>query len=149
MWDSSRSVQLSRGAVILFALLLVLAVALAPQIVAWFVQFPRTYLAVKSGHFLLSIYSGALPAGWLLFSLYRLLGNLSAEEIFVAGNVALLRQISWSCFGGAAICLLSTSYYLPWLLVAVPAAFMGLIVRIVRNIVDRAVELKTEADFTV
>jgi heme exporter protein D len=36
-----------------------------------------------------------------------------------------------------------------WFFLAVAAAFMGLIVRVVKNVVAQAVELKDEADYIV
>ncbi|NLB53899.1 MAG: DUF2975 domain-containing protein, partial [Syntrophomonadaceae bacterium] len=59
------------------------------------------------------------------------------------------RRISWSCFLGAVIALVSVFYYNSWLFVAVAAAFMGLIVRVLKNVFAQAVELKNESDYTV
>jgi len=38
---------------------------------------------------------------------------------------------------------------MPWLAVAVAAGFMGLIVRVLKNVVERAVALQDEVDCTV
>jgi hypothetical protein len=61
----------------------------------------------------------------------------------------LLRNISWCCAFGALICIVSQFYYKPWLFIGVAAAFASLIVRIVKNIVEKAVILKEENDLTV
>jgi len=66
--------------------------------------------------------------------------------VFINGNVELLRRISWTCFMGAGLAAVSTYYYLPWLFLAAAAAFMGLIVRVVKNVVAKAVELQDEVD---
>jgi Flp pilus assembly protein TadB len=92
---------------------------------------------------------GAVPAAYLLYSLFRLLRRIETGQVFTADNVELLRRISWSCFAGAIIALISLFYYYPWVFVAVAAAFMGLIVRVVKNVVAQAVELQNEADYTV
>ena len=47
------------------------------------------------------------------------------------------------------LCLVSAWYYLPWLLVAVAAGFMALIVRIVKNCFAQAAAMKDELDFTI
>ena len=52
-------------------------------------------------------------------------------------------------FCGAIISLISTFYYFPWIFIAVAAAFMGLIVRVVKNVVAQAVELKNESELTI
>ena len=69
--------------------------------------------------------------------------------MFVTRNVESLRRISWSCIAGGLICFVSGFYYIPWFVVAVAAAFMGLIVRIVKNMVAQAVELKSDSDYTI
>ena len=63
--------------------------------------------------------------------------------------MALLRAVSWCCAAVAAVCLLSAGYYLPFLVAAMAAAFMALIVRIVKNVFQQAVRMKDELDYTV
>jgi len=99
--------------------------------------------------FFITIYSGCVPACALLIFLYSLLRRISAGHVFVNGNTACLRYIAWCCFAGAAITLGSALYYLPWLAVGVSAAFMGLIVRVVKNVVAKAVSLQDDADYTI
>jgi len=85
----------------------------------------------------------------LLYNLFCLLRRISAQQVFLQENVVYLRNISWSCLVGAGVSTVSTLYYFPWILVAVSAAFMGLIVRVVKNVVAQAVELQDEIDATV
>jgi chromate transport protein ChrA len=82
-------------------------------------------------------------------SLHRLLGNIRGGIVFARENVKELRRTSWCCFGVCAICLLSTAYYMPFLLISVAAGFVGLIVRIVKNTFEQAIAMKEELDFTV
>lgn len=98
---------------------------------------------------MVTIYSGSVPAAILLFSLYRLLHRIELGQVFIAINVEYLRRISWSCFSGAIICFASTTYYFPWVFVAIAAAFMGLIVRVIKNVIAQAVELKNESELTI
>ena len=53
------------------------------------------------------------------------------------------------CFAVAAVCLASSLYYQLFLLVAACAAFMGLLLRVIKNVFVRARELKEENDFTI
>jgi len=41
------------------------------------------------------------------------------------------------------------SYWIPWFAVGIAAAFMGLIVRVIKNVVAKAVSLQDDADFTI
>jgi hypothetical protein len=84
-----------------------------------------------------------------LFYLDRLLANIKKKEVFIVKNVKYLRRISWCCFVVAA--LLLTGAYSTFLLflMAVAAAFMGLILRVVKNVIEQAVIIKEENDLTI
>ena len=149
MWNDKKSISLSKLCVLIFTVMLIGIALSAPWLVRWLLDFSRADLVGKEAYFLLTIYSGSIPAAVLLFCLYRLLHRIELEQVFIAANVEYLRRISWSCFAGAIICFASTLYYFPWIFVAVAAAFMGLIVRVVKNVIEQAVELKNESEFTI
>ncbi|MBS4008122.1 MAG: DUF2975 domain-containing protein [Clostridium sp.] len=149
MWNNRRSVLLSQFCVMLFSAALLAVVVFANSLVKWLIGFSQAELHGTETYFFSTIYSGSLPAALLLYSLFRLLRHISARQMFLPENVDLLRRISWSCFAGSAVCFISTLYYFPWLLVAIPAGFMGLIVRVIKNVVALGVELQREADYTV
>ena len=90
------------------------------------------------------------PLAYLtLYSLLRLLFNIRNENTFTTQNIKYLRRISWSCFGVALITLVGGIYYLPFLFVAVAAAFVGLLLRVVKNVMQSAAELKNENELTI
>ena len=149
MWNRKRSISLSKYCVLVFTFMLIGTAIAAPWLIRWLLDFSRADLVGRSAFFLITIYSGSVPAAVLLFCLYRLLHQIEIEQIFITENVEYLRKISWSCFPGAIICFTSTIYYFPWIFVAVAAAFMGLIVRVIKNIIAQAVELKQESEFTI
>ena len=60
-----------------------------------------------------------------------------------------MRIVSWCCVWASVIGLLSAAYYLPFAFIAVAAGFMALIVRIVKNAFQQAIEMKDELDLTV
>lgn len=149
MWSGENSIRLSRICVLVFSLLLAGVALSAPWLVTWFLDFSRADLAGNDMFFFMTIYSGSLPAALLLHHLYRLLRNLELGQVFIQANVEDLRRISWCSFAGALICLMSALYYIPWFFVAVAAAFMGLIVRVVKNVFAQAVELQNESELTI
>lgn len=149
MWNGEKSISLSKFCILIFMCLLILTVVSAPWLTRWFVDFSRADLKAAEPYFLVTIYAGTVPAGYLLYSLFRLIRRIESEQVFITENVEHLRRISWSSFLGAGISLISTFYYFPWVFVAVAAAFMGLIVRVVKNVVAQAVMLKNEVDYTV
>ena len=77
------------------------------------------------------------------------LAGISLGEVFTAGNIALLRRCSWCCMIVAAICLLFTAALFYFLLVAAAAAFIGLILRVIKNVFQQALALKEENDYTI
>lgn len=149
MWNGKKSISLSKLCVLAFSAMLIGVAASAPWLVRWFLDFSRADLVGKEPLFLMTIYIGSVPAAVLLFCLYRLLHGIELDQVFIAANVEHLRRISWSCFAGAVICVASVPYYFPWAFVAVAAAFMGLIVRVIKNIIEQAVELKNESELTI
>ena len=95
-------------------------------------------------------YASFVPAIIALFSLDMLLRNIRKELIFVRVNVKCLRVISWCCFAIAIImlcCWPPISFVL--IFVSAATAFFGLLMRVVKNVIDAACEIKDEIDFTV
>lgn len=85
-----------------------------------------------------------------LFSLDLLLRNIRKDSVFIRANVKSLRIIAWCCFAIAIIMICGSpfiSYVLAY--VAVAAAFFGLLMRVVKNVIETACELKDENDLTV
>ena len=149
MWNENKSINLSKICVIVFMVALCLVLILGPYMVNWLLQLSSSARSAPAWLYLITIYTGGIGAGLLLFNLYGLLSNISGGEIFTRKNVAFMRRISWFCFYGAFIALLSGIYYLPWGLVGMAAAFIGLIVRVVKNVVEQDVILKEENDYTI
>lgn len=96
--------------------------------------------------------------------LIKLLHNVSRESVFIPENVACIRTISWMCFAEALLftgegvaSLMSEQtaagqnrfLFAVFLIIAFACAFMGLIVRVVKNIIEQATAIKAENDFTV
>ena len=149
MWNNGRSIVLSKICVILFALILLAVGIFAYKIIIPIAYKPFDTIFGTVSPFLLTAYTGLIPAFSLLALLYTLLHRIGKGQVFVPQNVKSLRLISWCCFFGAFLSLASTFYYFMWIFVAVAAAFMGLIVRIVKNVFAKAVELQEDADFTI
>ncbi|MEL7564543.1 MAG: DUF2975 domain-containing protein [Dehalobacterium sp.] len=149
MWNGEKSISLTKLCILIFMCVLIVTVVAAPWLTRWFLSFSRAELKGTEPFFLTTIYIGFVPAMYLLYSMMRLIRRIETGQVFIIENVERLRRISWSCFAGAAISLVSVFYYFPWVFVAVAAAFMGLIVRVVKNVVAQAVALQNEVDYTV
>ena len=86
----------------------------------------------------------------MLCFMLRFLRRVERGEVFVRENVVALRRIGQCCGAGAALCLfLGVFVSVMFLFIAAAAAFMMLIVRVVRHAFEQAVRMKDELDYTV
>lgn len=155
MWNRKRSVVLSIVACFIFVGVLTSALFAGP----WFVKFWFTVyrgweqggeaLKNMSTIFAACFYPCALFAYITLYSLLRLLFNIKKQEIFTDKNVKYLRHISWCCFSVAFITLIGGILYIPFLFISIAAAFVGLMLRIVKNVMQNAVEINEENALTI
>lgn len=143
-WNNDRSLLLSRVCVWVFTVLLAALLLTAPWFwnwILWRSSVRMVYIGVT--------YASGVPAAVVLFCLHRLLRNISEEEVFIQENVCSLRIMSWCLIAAALVYLVGSLF--DWYLVvfAAAAAFVGLILRVVKNVFAQAVELKNENDFTI
>ena len=149
MWNDSKSIMLSKICVGIFMALLLLCAVLAPRMIKYYILAFSVSYSTGEALFLTTIYIGCVIAALLLVLLYMLLHRISLGKVFVKENTACLRYISWCCFLGAAVCLASSLYYIPWLAVSVAAAFMGVILRVLKNIFEKAVSLQDDSELVI
>lgn len=149
MWNDKRSMMLSKVCTLLCLAFVAVVLVTGPRLVWWLMGISYNARLADARLFLATIYVGGVAAVALLLLLYRLLHNISRGQVFVPTNVALMRYISWGCFAGGVVGLVSALYYLPWGLVGAVACFAGLILRVLKNVFAQAVEIKTENDYTV
>lgn len=152
MWTDEKSITLSKVSVWIFIGLLLVVDISGYWLVQWFVGFSRYGVILQAPYpalFLASLYVASVPGYGLLLCLRRLLINIQQGEVFIPQNVSLLRQCSWCCVAAAGVCVASCLYYLPFFLVAIAAAFMALIVRIIKNVFKQAIAMKADLDLTI
>ncbi len=146
-WTSDNSLLLTR--VLTLAVLFLAAAALfcIPIITEWYdavsEQKPiRTVLNIV-------LYASDLTGMFAVWELHRLLTNIAKQKLFVQENVTCFRLISWCCFAVAAIWAVLTFWRLLALFVALIAAFAGLILRVLKNLLEQAVAMREENDYTI
>ncbi len=155
MWNSKKSVNLSIIVCFVFGIILTAGLFLGPWAVEqWFVLYRGWHKDTFAMQDMLTLfkfcfYPSAVFAYITLYSLIKLLFNIKKQQIFIDINVKYLRRISWCCFAVALITLIGGVFYIPFLLVAVAAAFVGLMLRIVKNVMQNAVEINDENSLTI
>ena len=87
-----------------------------------------------------------------LIILLRLLADIRNEQVFTKTNVQRLRLISYCGFAIMISCVVGAFLATPrpiFVFLALVAGFLGLIMRVVKNVIDAARLLKEDADFTI
>lgn len=95
------------------------------------------------------VYIALVPAFTASFALLTFLSNIAKDRLFVKKNVTCMRIIYLSCFAECAIFFAFGFYYILAFVLSFVALFIGVMLRIVMNLIDRAVEIKDENDYTI
>ncbi|MBO4219692.1 MAG: DUF2975 domain-containing protein [Clostridia bacterium] len=100
---------------------------------------------------------------WVIILLYIALTVIAASDVlmffllirvrkglvFTDFSVALLRHVAWGCFALSAVACAMSVFFRLSLVVAFLAAFLGFCLRVFKNAVEEAAEIKSENDLTV
>ncbi len=81
--------------------------------------------------------------------LLKLLLRVRSGLVFTAKSVGLIRGISWCCFLLAAVFFILGFYFMLSFVITFFAIFLGMCIRVVKNVIEQAVEIKCENDLTV
>lgn len=146
MYNSLSSAKLTRFITWFFAALLFVLMVFANALLKWFFGFGRDDTILK---ILITFYL-CCPAAWTaLFCIHKLTTNIINEDIFVQKNVSYLRVLSWCCAFVAATCFVAGFFYVPFFIFSLGAAFMTLILRVLKNIMATATKIKNENELTI
>jgi len=99
--------------------------------------------------FILCFYPCDAFAGVILFGLLRLLYNIRNDKVFVLQNVNCLELVSWCCFAITLITLVGGIYYMPFWFVSAAAGFVGMLLRVLKNVLHAAVKISQENALTI
>jgi len=146
MYTSVTSAKLTRAITIVFCVLLLILMVFGPKLLQLYFGYLANALIKKV---LLAFYL-CCPAAWAaLISILRLMTNIIHEKIFTQQTVFAMRLLSWCCAYVALICLVFGFFWTPLLVFALGAAFMTLILRVLKSVMARASEIKAENELTI
>lgn len=126
----------------------------APSVFDWYftdcrkIEDPELLNSIKAVS-LRCFYPSSAFAVAAMYSLIRLLLNIRAGKTFSHQNVMYLFTISWCCFAVALICFIGGFGYTPFFFLTAAAGFMGMILRVVKNVMQYAYEIQQENDLTI
>ncbi len=143
----NKALKVSIGFTAVFAAALLFLTVSAPWTVKYLCEIFNHENITK---FMTGIVYFAVPAGWgAIYILFRVLFNINKGMVFEETNVKLLTVLSWLCLYVGFLSGFATRYYIPFVIVSISALFIGLIVRVVRNIISQAIIIKDENDLTI
>ncbi len=158
MKQHDKSVGLTHFVVRLCYVLLAAAVAAFPLLMrAQQGDFYYFSMTAVHGRYLIYPFYMVVPAGYVaLVCLDKILANLKKDIVFSNKNVKLLNIITAACLfaaavGAVAFVVIAVIYQSieTVALLAMGEAFMALVVRVVRNVIKKAIEIKEENDLVV
>lgn len=152
MWTKTKSLLLSRILTVIVAALFILVACVLPLMVEFY-DFISEPIGLINGDIFIPLCTGLYIAIGLalvaLFFMHRLLDNISKDIVFDASNTKCLRVIAWCCILAACdffiLCLWRYIFAMP----AVFVLMLGLMMRVLKNVFEKAVEIKSENDFTI
>ena len=109
------------------------------------------------GKYLIYPFYAVVPLGYAaLICLDKILSNIKKDIVFDEKNTKLLNILTYCCFAASLVGLVSYVIIAvkyksieTVILLSFGEAFMALVVRVVRNILKRAIEIKNEYDLVV
>lgn len=146
MYTTQTSAKLTRAITWIFCVLLLVLMVFADMLLHWFFGFARE----RTIAIILVTFYTCCPAAWCaLYCIDRLLKNIINEAVFVPKTVSYLRILSWCCAFVALACFVSGFLYVPFFIFSLGSAFMMLILRVLKNVLATATELKNENELTI
>ncbi|MCM1522869.1 MAG: DUF2975 domain-containing protein [Ruminococcus sp.] len=98
---------------------------------------------------LVTFYVCAAVGFVILFVLNRLVDNIGKGKVFVEENVRFLKILSYCCFAIAVITLFFARLRILVFVITFAAAFIGLILRVIKNCFTEAIRIREENDYTI
>ena len=98
---------------------------------------------------IVAFYICCAPAWTALVSIAKLMKTIMAEEVFTEKTVFLIRLLSWCCAAVSFVCFVAGFVYMPLWFVTLAAAFMMLILRVLKSVMAKAAEMKNENELTI
>lgn len=151
-WTDTMSLTLSRIIVWVLAVIFAAAVIYATASLissSWGPLAMVWELGLDPTGFYIVFYTCTVLAFTALFFLNKLLSNISAEKVFIDENVKFIRLLSWCCYLVGIVLAVYSFWAYPFVVIAAAAAFFGLIMRVLKNVFAKAVEIREENDGTI
>lgn len=155
MITTKKSVSVSIFVCITVAVILGILVFLGPKVFEFYMTAYRGFvpdgeaLRMLKKTFAFCFYPSAVFSAVILYSLLSLLFNIKKGDTFTRINVLLLKIVSWCCFAIGIITFVGGFFYMPFMFVAAAGGFLGMFLRVLKNVMQSAVEIAEENELTI
>lgn len=148
MTKEKRSIAITSALIKVAIVLCAAALFLMPYAAKMYdqISFQRDNVTVP---LLITFYVCAAFGFVILFVLNKLIKNIGSEKVFIDENVKLLKILSYCCFAIAVVTLIFARFRILVFVITFAAAFIGLILRVIKNCFTEAIRLREENDFTI
>ncbi len=147
--SKKHSLRVSRILSVLFFALCILGTVFLPHITKTLVSLKERFPEGGSGAVLALAYGILAIAAVADCLLFALLTRVQKSLVFTETSIALTRGISWCCLALGVLFAVLGYYFLISFTLAFTAVFLGLCLRVVKNVLEEAAEIKSENDLTV
>ncbi len=155
--NKNRSVTISLIVSVVIAIALFIVLIIYPKLIKYYFISYRLVTDSQIRNNLLNtmsmcFYPCIILAYFALYSLIKLLLNIKNDDIFIMSNVKHLGCLSWYCFGVCLITLLGVIFchsMFALLVISTASGFIGMIIRVIKIVFEKAVKIQTENDLTI
>lgn len=144
MIKSETSVKITKIATIFVGVALAFLMVFSRFILKWY-GVPEQSMKIL----LIAFYICCVPAWIAVVSIFRLMKNIEKDSVFSSATVKLIRTLSWCCFFVSAVCFVMGFFDVTLWIFGLGSSFMTLILRVLKNVMQKACELKDENDMTI
>jgi len=149
---NTKSLVLSRILTAVTAGIFFILTFFVPAVARWYEDFSAGEGLIHGGMVIpvcSGLYFCEVMAFFALWNLNRLLDNIGKNIVFESQNTKCLKHISFACMlAGAGFLFVGLWRYI-FFCPALFAFMLGLIMRVLENVFQKAVEIKSENDFTI
>lgn len=150
MWNSKKSVTLTLIVTRILAVAFFILLFAAPFLFNWYVYTAYAYGSHSVYVTLVATFYGCSPsAAVALWCINDILVNVRKGEVFTEHSVKMLRILSWACFSAVPLSLPMCYSIFEAFPIPFAAFFTGLLMRVVKNVIEEGTAIKNENDLTV
>lgn len=155
MVNHKTSVKISIGVCIALSVILLILVIFGGFLFELYMTAFRGFSAtgeamiILKRTFAICFYPSAVFAAVILYSLLKLLFNIKREKVFISQNVKCLKTVSLCCLAIGIITFGGAFFYMPFMFVSAAGGFTGLLLLVLKNVMQSAVSLREENDLTI